>query len=89
MIVYVMSAERRNGVSKKTNTAYDSVVADCVYVVGGKLLVKQLWINPELLPEGEFPQYGDVLDVQVDFGGFIQSVKFLDTKFALNEHKKQ
>ena len=89
MKVYVMSAERRTGVSKKTNTAYDSVVADCAYLLGDKFLVKQLWINPELLPEGEFPQYGDVLDIQVDFYGFIQAVKFLDSKFALNEHKKQ
>ena len=84
-----MSAERRNGVSKKTNTAYDSVVADCAYIIDGKFFVKQLWIKPELLPEGVFPQYGDVLDIQVDFYGFIQAVKFLDTKFALNEHKKQ
>ena len=85
MKVYVMNAERRQGVGKKTNNPYDAVVCDVVYVIGNKFAVKQLWIAPELL-EGVVLQYGDVLDISVDFGGFVQAVKFLDNvKFALNE----
>ena len=82
-----MNAERRQGVGKKTNNPYDAVVCDVVYIIGTKFAVKQLWIAPELL-EGVVPQYGDVLEISVDFGGFVQAVKFVDNvKFALNERQ--
>ena len=85
MKVYVMSAERRSGVGKKTGNPYDSVVCQCVYTIGNKFAVKELWISPDQL-EGAIPQYGDILDVSVDFGGFVQAVKFIENvKFALNE----
>ena len=84
MKVYVMSAERRSGVGKKSGSPYDSVVAQVVYNIGNKFAVKELWINPELIG-GAIPQYGDVLDVQVDFAGYVQSVNFNENeKFALN-----
>ena len=87
MKVYVINAESRQGVSKKTNTPYNAVVCDVVYVIGNKFAVKQLWIAPELF-EGVVPQYGDVLEISVDFGGFVQAVKFVDNvKFALNERQ--
>lgn len=84
MKVYVMSAERRSGVGKKSGNPYDSVVAQVVYTIGTKFAVKELWMNPEML-NGAIPGYGDVLDVNVDFGGFVQSVNFVENeKFALN-----
>ena len=77
MKVFVMSAERKNGVSKKTNNPYDSVIVEAVYTgAGHKLVVKQLWIDPNML-DGVLPQYGDVLDVSVGFSGYIDSVKFI------------
>lgn len=80
MKVFVMSAERRTGVSKKTNNPYDSVIVEGVYTgAGNKLLVKQLWIDPNML-DGVLPQYGDVLDVSIGFSGFIDTVKFIDTE---------
>lgn len=87
MKVFVMSAERKNGVSKKTNNPYDSVIVEGVYTAqGNKLVVKQLWIDPNMLG-GVLPQYGDVLDVSVGFGGFIDSVKFIENeKCALSVH---
>ena len=87
MKVFVMSAERKNGVSKKTNNPYDSVIVEGVYATpGNKLVVKQLWIDPTML-EGVIPQYGDVLDISVGFSGFIDSVKFITTeKCALSVH---
>ena len=85
MKVYVMSADRRQGISKKTNMEYNSIVCDVVYKIGMKYAVKQLWIDPNLL-QGVVPQYGDVLEISVDFGGYVQAVNFLDNiKFALNE----
>ena len=85
MKVFVMSAERRNGVSKKTNKPYDSVIVEGVYVgAGGKLVVKQLWVDPGMLG-GALPQYGDILDVSVGFGGYIDDVSFVaDEKCALS-----
>ena len=82
-----MSAERKNGVSKKTNNPYDSVIVEGVYTgAGNKLVVKQLWLDPNML-QGVLPQYGDVLDVSVGFSGFIDSVKFVNSeKCALNVH---
>ncbi len=86
MKVYVMSAERRSGIGKKTGKPYDSVVCQCVYTIGSKFAVRELWISPDQL-EGAVPQYGDILDVSVDFSGFVQAVKFIENaKFALNEH---
>ena len=87
MKVYVMSAERRSGVSKKTNKPYDSVVIQGIYTAVNKYVVKELWIDPAML-EGAIPAYGDVLDVSVGFGGFIDSVKFVEAeKVALNVRK--
>ena len=84
MKVYVMSAERRSGISKRTSQPYDSVVVQGVYVIGTKFVVKELWINPEHLA-GAMPKYGDILDIQVDFGGFVQAVSFVETEtFALH-----
>lgn len=86
MKVYVMSAERRSGVGKKSGAPYDSVVAQVVYNIGDKFSVRELWINPEML-SGVIPAYGDILDVHVDFGGYVQSVSFINNeKFALNVH---
>ena len=87
MKVFVMSAERKSGVSKRTNNPYDSVIVEAVYTgTGNKLVVKQLWIDPTMLG-GAIPQYGDVLDVCVGFSGFIDSVKFIASeKCALSVH---
>lgn len=86
MKVYVMSAERRSGVGKKSGVPYDSVVAQVVYNIGNKFAVRELWINPEMLG-GAIPVYGDILDVTVDFGGYVQAVSFVNNeKFALNIH---
>ena len=86
MKVYILSAERRSGVGKKSGAPYDSVVCQSFYTIGTKFAVKELWISPEQL-QGVIPQYGDILDVSVDFGGYVQAVKFIEnTKFALNEH---
>ena len=79
-----MSADRRTGVAKKTNNPYDSVVVQGVYAIGKKFAVRELWISPDLL-NGVFPAYGDVLEVAVDFSGFVQEVNFVENeKFALN-----
>lgn len=84
MKVYVMSADRRTGIGKKSGSPYDSVVVQSAYTIGNKFAVKELWINPDLLG-GVLPQYGDVLEIQVDFGGYVQSVSFVETeKFALS-----
>lgn len=86
MKVYVMSAERRSGVGKKSGAPYDSVVAQVVYNIGNKFAVRELWINPEMLG-GAIPVYGDILEVAVDFGGYVQAVSFVNNeKFALNIH---
>lgn len=88
MKVFVMSAERRSGIGKKSGSPYDSVVVQGVYTIGNKFAVKELWINPEALA-GVLPEYGDVLDVQVDFGGYVQSVVCLENeKFALSVRNK-
>ena len=88
MKVFVMSADRRSGISKKTNQPYDSVVVQGVYVIGTKFAVKELWINPEHL-NGVLPEYGNILDVQVDFAGFVQPVVILDNEtFALSVRNK-
>ncbi len=83
MKVYVMSSERKTGVGKKTNNPYDSVVVQVVYKVGEKYFVKELWINPQML-HGYIPEYGDVLEIQVDFNGFVQAVIYVENeKFEL------
>jgi len=87
MKVYVMSAERRSGIGKKSGSPYDSVVVQGAYTIGNKFAVKELWINPDTLG-GVLPQYGDILDIQVDFGGYVQSVSFIENeKFALSVHQ--
>ena len=84
MKVYVMSAERRSGVGKKSGTPYDSIVAQVVYNIGTKFSVKELWISPDMI-QGALPAYGDVLDVQVDFAGYVQAVSFIESeKCSLN-----
>ena len=84
MKVYVMSSARRSGIGKKSGSPYDSVVIQGVYTINGQFAVKELWISPEVLG-GALPTYGDVLDIQVDFGGYVQSVTFAENeKFALN-----
>ena len=84
MEVYVMSAERRSGVGKKSGNPYDSVVAQVVYPMSNKFLVREIWINPQMLG-GAIPAYGDVLDVSIDFNGYVQAVAFVENKkFALN-----
>ena len=84
MEVYVMSADRRNGIGKKSGIPYDSIVVQGVYSMGNKFSVRELWINPDMTG-GAVPQYGDILDVHVDFGGYVQSVSFVEKKkFALN-----
>lgn len=84
MKVYVMSAERRSGISKKTNQPYDFVVVQGVYAIGTKFAVRELCINPEYI-NGDLPQYGDILELQVDFAGYIQSVSLVvNETFALH-----
>ena len=89
MKVYVMSADRKSGVGKKSQKPYDNIVAQIVYQIGQKFAVKELWLDPEMIG-GSIPVYGDILDVQVDLAGYVQAVSFVENeRFALNVHKKQ
>ena len=89
MKVYVMRADRRSGVGKKSQKPYDNIVAQIVYQIGQKFAVKELWLDPEMIG-GAIPVFGDILDVQVDLAGYVQAVSFVENeKFALNVHKKQ
>ena len=81
----VMSANRVDGVSKRTTKPYSAVVTHVVFIDDDKKEVEAVWIDPSLFPNGEFPRYGDVLEIIYDRRGFISSVKFIDTeKCTLN-----
>ena len=85
MLVYVMSAEARSGVSKTNNKPYSGIFADIVYMQQNNYRVRTIFINANQLPEGEVPSYGDVLNVEFDFGGYISAVNFVrDKKCGLN-----
>ncbi len=81
----VMSAERVSGISKKTNKAYEGVVTHVVFLNGDKKEVEAVWVEPSLLPNGEFPQYGQVIDMIYDRRGFLKEVNFISNeRFTLN-----
>ena len=80
MVVYVMSAEARSGVSKSNNKPYAGVFTDIVYITNGTHRVRTVFIAANLFPEGVVPQYGDVLNIEQDFGGYITSVSFIEGK---------
>lgn len=80
MLVYVMSAEARSGVSKSNNKPYSGVFTDIVYVTNGIFRVRTIFISANLFADGVVPQYGDVLNIEQDFGGFITSVNFVENK---------
>lgn len=80
MTVYVMSAEARSGVSKNNNKPYSGVFTDIVYISNGTYRVRTVFISANLFPEGVVPQYGDILNIEQDFGGYITSVAFVDNK---------
>ena len=81
----VMSANRVDGVSKKTNKPYSAVVTHVVFIDGDKKEVEAVWIEPSLFPNGEFPRYGDVLEITYDRRGFISNVRFIENeKCSLN-----
>ena len=80
MLVYVMSAEARSGVSKNNNKPYSGVFTDIVYVSNGIFKVRTIFISANLFADGVVPQYGDVLNIEQDFGGFITAVNFVENK---------
>lgn len=80
MTVYVMSAEARSGVSKSNNKSYSGVFTEIVYITNGTYRVRTVFISANLLPEGVVPSYGDVLNIEQDFGGYITSVSFVKGK---------
>lgn len=80
----VMSANKVSGVSKKTNKAYEAVVTHVVFINGNEKEVEAVWIDPSMLPDGEFPAYGQVIDLTYDRRGYLTSVKFIrDEKCSL------
>ena len=80
MQVFVMSAEARSGVSKSNNKPYAGVFTDIVYMVNGTYRVRTVFISANLFSEGVVPGYGDVLNIEQDFGGYITSVSFVEGK---------
>ena len=81
----VMFANRVDGVSKKTNKPYSAVVTHVVFVDGDNKEVESVWIDPSLIPNGQFPGYGDVLNLTYDRRGFLSKVEFINNeKCSLN-----
>ena len=73
----VMSANKVSGTSKKTNKPYEAVVTHVVFIDGENKEVEAVWIDPSLLPGGEFPHYGQVLNLTYDRRGYLTRVEFL------------
>ncbi len=76
MKVCVMGSIYRDGVSSKTNKPYKAYITHVVYEEGNDKRVREVFINPELIG-GVAPQYGDVMDLDFGFGGFLNSAKYL------------
>ncbi len=79
MLACVMSAKVAEGVSKRTNKPYKAIVTHVVFSGDKQDDVKEcepVWIDPSLL-EGEFPKYGDVLELQYNRQGFLSSARVL------------
>ena len=74
----VMSANRVDGVSKKTNKPYSAVVTHVVFVDGENKEVEAVWIDPSMLPNGEFPHYGQVISLTYDRRGYLSKVEYLN-----------
>ena len=84
MKICVLSSEYREGVSKKTGKAYKGFFTHAFYEENGVKKVKELFISPELVG-GVAPQDGDVMNIDIGFGGFIASARYIqDEKFKIN-----
>ena len=76
MLAGVVRAERKNGISKRTNKDYDAVITHVVIIDEkdpNKKEVEIVWIDPNLLG-GYLPEYGAVLDLQYDRHGYLIGV---------------
>ena len=90
MLAVVMSSRLAEGTSKKTNKPYKAMVTHVVFD-GEVKECEAVWIDPALL-EGRVPEYGDVLDLQYNRQGFLQSVKFKDEQegiFAIRNRQNK
>ena len=80
MLACVMSARVAKGVSKKTGKEFNAFVVHVVFDEEEKEC-EAVWIDPEFFG-GVLPTYGDVIDIQYNRQGYVQSVTKVNNKLC-------
>lgn len=80
MIACVMSSNVAKGVSKRTGKEFNAIVVHVVFY-GEVKECEAVWIDPEFFG-GVLPSYGDVIDIQYNRQGYVQSVTKVDDKLC-------
>ena len=76
MIACVMNSNVAKGVSKRTGKEFNAIVVHVVFD-GENKECEAVWIDPEFFG-GVLPSYGDVIDIQYNRQGYVQSVKKIE-----------